>query len=151
MLRRLSAAARSLPAERCIVCDVLRLQVGAACAARTPGNDAQLSELTLMPGITAAPVCEAYAASQCPNRCYICTRLDGLQLCVPKNVAEKLAPMVFECVHARNNGAQPESSQASEAAAQLRSGGVPVPCDTFDANECQVREALAAGCRCGSK
>ncbi len=108
-----------------------------ACAARTPATDA---ELALPAGVAAAPVCEAYAAAQCPNRCYICTRLDGFKICVPKNVAEKLAPMVFECAHAHNNVA----GAAAEAGPALRSGGVPVPCDTFDANECQVSILAAA-------
>ena len=115
---------------------MLELQACTASAARAPSTDA-----ALVPDVSAAPVCEAYAATQCPNRCYICTRLDGFKICVPKNVAEKLAPMVFDCQHAHNtNGAAPGDAETAVASTgpALRSGGVPVPCDTFDANECQV-------------
>lgn len=108
-------------------------QACTASAARTPTTDA-----ALVPDVSAAPVCEAYAASQCPNRCYICTRLDRLKICVPNNVAEKLAPMVFDCQHAHNGVGAASADEGTAAGTPLRSGGVPVPCDTFDASECQV-------------
>ena len=47
-------------------------------------------------------------------RRWLGTWLDGFKICVPMNVAEKLAPMVFECAHSHNNGAEQTEQHAQQ-------------------------------------